>query len=155
MSTEYLQENADQSSSEDLAALYAAMAEDDPEADKEEGRGEEDNSQEMLYDALLRLVERIGDVKEERWAMVAHEKIIKIPMLRFEPSMAEGKDENSYENHTEVKYQVCQWQHCFHKDCVDSWLEVKDTCAFCRKSIVPEKWNLAEYYVPTFYIFTY
>jgi hypothetical protein len=66
MSTEYLQENADQSSSEDLAALYAAMAEDDPEADKEEGRGEEDNSQEMLYDALLRLVERIGDVKEER-----------------------------------------------------------------------------------------
>eukprot|EP00978_Attheya_sp_CCMP212_P039168 scaffold201322_cov63-Attheya_sp.AAC.1 len=135
MSTEYLQENADQFSNENLAALHAAMAEDDPEADNEEGECEEDNSQEMLYDALLCLVERIGDVKEERRAMVAHEKINRILTLCFEPSMVEGKDEN----HTEVKCQVCQCQHCFHKDCVDSWLKVKDTCAFCRKSIVPEK----------------
>ncbi|KAL7538165.1 hypothetical protein ACHAXR_008338 [Thalassiosira sp. AJA248-18] len=144
MSTEYLRENADQFSSEDLAALQAAMADEDPEGDDEE----EDNSQEMSYDALLRLGEQIGDVKEERWAMVAHEKINQLPTLRFVPSMAEGKEEN----HTEVKCQVCQFpyeegdvlrrlpcQHCFHKDCVDSWLGTKDTCALCRKSIVQEK----------------
>ena len=146
MGTEYLRENADQFSSEDLAALQAAMAEEDPEADygETEEEGIED-SQEMSYDALLRLGERIGDVKEERWALVAREKMDQLPTLCWKPSMAEGKEEN----HTEVKCQVCQFTyeeedvlrrlpcgHCFHKDCVDSWLETKDTCALCRKSIV-------------------
>ena len=163
MSTEFLRENADQFSSEDFAALQAAMAEEDPEANYDDdeagdveyevdgedvdydGEVEGESSREMSYDALLRLGERIGDVKEERWALVARQRINTLPTLQFVPSMAEGKEEN----HTEVKCQVCQFpyeegevlrrlpcEHCFHKDCVDSWLETKDTCAFCRKSIV-------------------
>lgn len=150
MSTEYLRENADQFSSEDLAALQAAMAEEDLDVDEEgavDGDVDEEgeDTQEMSYDALLRLGERIGDVKEERWALIAREKMDQLPTLSWAPSMAEGKEEN----HTEVKCQVCQFPyeegdvlrrlpcgHCFHKDCVDSWLETKDTCAFCRKSIV-------------------
>mmetsp|Transcript_29173 Transcript_29173/g.62031 ORF Transcript_29173/g.62031 Transcript_29173/m.62031 type:complete len:323 (-) Transcript_29173:122-1090(-) len=153
MSTDFLRDNADQFSSEDLAALQAAMAEEYPEANNEELAGheeeeEEGDSQEMSYDALLRLGEQIGNVKDERWALIAREKMNQLPTLAWVPSMAEGKEEN----HTEVKCQVCQFpyeegdvlrqlpcQHCFHKDCVDSWLETKDTCAFCRKSIVPEK----------------
>lgn len=158
MSSNYLQDNADQFSQEDLAALQAAMAEEDPqieEHDEEiiEGADEEDDNEvadsaEMSYDALLRLGERIGDVKEERWALIAHEKIDALPTFAFATSMAEGKEEN----HTEVKCQVCQFAyeegetlrrmpcgHCFHKECVDSWLERNDTCAFCRKCIVPEK----------------
>lgn len=148
MSTEYLRENADQFSSEDLAALQAAMAEEDPENDIDEGDDEDDStSQELSYDALLRLGERIGDVKEERWALVAREKIDQLSTLVWTPSMAEGKEEN----HTAVKCQVCQFpyeegdelrelpcEHYFHKECVDSWLETKDTCALCRKSIVPD-----------------
>ncbi len=149
-SSEFLRDNADQFSEEDLAALHAAMAEEDPETPvEEEGEGEEEgNSQEMSYDALLRLGERIGDVKEERWAMIAQTKIKQIPTLLFDSSMAVGKDEN----HTEVKCLICQFpyedeeelrrlpcSHCFHKECVDSWLSTKDTCALCRKSIVPEK----------------
>ena len=141
MSIENLRNNAEHFSEEDLAALQAAMAEEDPEEDE---AAESDNSHEMSYDALLRLGERIGDVKEERWAFVAQNKIEKIPTLLFHPSMAEGKDEN----HTEVKCLICQenyeegeelrclpCQHCFHKECVDTWLSTKDTCAFCRKSI--------------------
>ncbi|KAL3795757.1 hypothetical protein HJC23_008244 [Cyclotella cryptica] len=145
MSANFLRDNADQFSAEDLAALQAAMAEEDPEALNEEY--DADESREMSYDALLRLGERIGDVKEERWALIAREKIDCIPTIVFDMSMAEGKDEN----HTEVKCLVCQFpyedgdelrrltcQHCFHKECIDSWLHTKDTCAFCRKSIVEE-----------------
>jgi len=155
MSTDFLRANADQFSEEDLAALQAAMAEEDPDADhnNEElniGEGEEgEDSQEMSYDALLRLGEQIGNVKEERWALIAREKMNQLPTLIWVPSMAKGKEEN----HTEVKCQVCQFPyeegdvlrklplcgHCFHKECVDSWLVTKDTCAFCRKSIVPER----------------
>lgn len=153
MSANYLRENADQFSEEDLAALQAAMAEEDPEAhgsngiegEDEDGEEEEEQSDEMSYDALLRLGERIGDVKEERWALVARQRIESLPTLEWTPSMAEGREEN----HTEVKCQVCQFPyeggdvlrrlpcgHCFHRDCVDSWLGSKDTCALCRKSIV-------------------
>lgn len=149
MSTEYLRENAGQFSSEDLAALQAAMAEEDPDAENEEAEVDAEIEEgEMSYDALLRLGERIGDVKEERWAMVARGKINQLPTLKWTSSMAEGKEAN----HTEVKCQVCQenyeeadvlrrlpCQCCFHRDCVDTWLETKDTCALCRKSIVPEK----------------
>ena len=160
MSTDFLRDNADQFSSEDLAALQAAMAEEDPDNEQaiyaegtnsEEEEEGDDDSQEMSYDALLRLGEQIGDVKEERWALVAREKINELSTtLLFVASMAEGKEEN----HTEVKCQVCQFpyeegdelrrlpcNHCFHKDCVDLWLETKDTCAFCRKSIIPATEN--------------
>ncbi|KAL7451542.1 hypothetical protein ACHAWC_003371 [Mediolabrus comicus] len=149
MSIESLRQNADQFSEEDLAALQAAMAEEDPEEEIGEANDSEsgDNSHEMSYDALLRLGERIGDVKEERWACEAQDKIDKIPTLFFNPSMAEGKEKE----HTEVKCLICQenyeqgeelrrlpCQHCFHKECVDTWLSTKDTCAFCRKSIISE-----------------
>ncbi|KAL7518135.1 hypothetical protein ACHAWX_002994 [Stephanocyclus meneghinianus] len=146
MSANFLRDNADQFSAEDLAALQAAMAEEDPEASDEEY--EADESREMSYDALLRLGERIGDVKEERWALIAMEKIESIPTVVFNPSMAKGKDEN----HTEVKCLICQFpyengdemrqlncHHYFHKECIDSWLKTKDTCAFCRKSIIVEE----------------
>ncbi|KAL7546106.1 hypothetical protein ACHAWF_009435 [Thalassiosira exigua] len=158
MSAEYLRANADQFSGDDLAALRAAVAEEDPEADvrREDGDGDvdaydddeyDDSSREDLsYDALLRLGERIGDVKDERWATTAREAIDALPPpFPFVPSLAEGKEEN----HTEVKCQVCQFPyedgevlrrlpcgHCFHRDCVDAWLETKDACALCRKSIV-------------------
>ena len=73
------------------------------------------------------------------------EQINKLPTLTWEPSLAVGKAEN----HTEVKCQVClcdyemgdelrrlPCDHCFHVECIDPWLQTKDTCALCRKSIV-------------------
>lgn len=154
MSTEFLRQNSDQFSIEDLAALQAAMAEEDPEenGDNEEandddydGVNDSGESQELSYDALLRLGERIGDVKEERWALIAHEKICQLPTFSWTPFMAVGKEEN----HTLFKCQVCQFPyedgeelrnlplcgHYFHRECVDLWLQTKDTCALCRKGI--------------------
>ena len=143
-SAAFLRENADQYSQEDLAALEAAVAEEDPIEDAAED-GEE---VEMSYDAMLRLGEEIGDVKQERWALVAQQHIDKIPTLKFHPSMAEGKEMN----HTEVRCQVCQCEyedqeelrrlpcgHCFHTECVDQWLKTQDTCCFCKKSILSEE----------------
>lgn len=146
MSAEYLRENADQFSSEDLAALEAAMAEEAPISNVEEEIDfDDDDPNNLSYDALLQLGERIGDVKEERWALIANKKIQEIPTVLFNQCMAEGKDEN----HTEVKCLICQFPyddqdvlrrlpcgHCFHQECNDNWMKSKDTCAFCRKSIV-------------------
>ncbi len=153
MSAEFLRQNADQFSSEDLAALRAAVAEEDPENDVggDDGEIDDDNdeeegdeSDELSYDELLRLGERIGDVKEERWALIAHDRIRQLPTLLWKRSMADGREEN----HTLVKCQVCQFTyeeddelrslpcgHYFHRECVDSWLSTKDTCALCRKPI--------------------
>ena len=71
----------------------------------------------------------------------------KLFIAECEFAMAEGKEKE----HTEVKCLICQenydqgeelrrlpCQHCFHKECVDTWLSTKDTCAFCRKSIISE-----------------
>ena len=149
VSNNFLRDNADQFSEEDLAALQAAMAEEDPESNNNEELAEDEEdaegSAELSYDALLRLGERIGNVKDERWALGAQEQINRLPTLTWNAQMAVGKEEN----HTEVKCQVCQCDyeegdvlrrlpcdHCFHKDCIDSWLQTKDTCALCRKSIV-------------------
>lgn len=131
-SSDFLRVNSHQFSQEDLAALQAAME------DEEEEEGE------LSYDALLQLGDQIGNVKEERWALVAQNKIDSIPVVKFTKAMGEGKDEN----HTHVKCLICQFPyeeqdelrqlecgHAFHKECVDEWLSGKDCCAFCRKSI--------------------
>ena len=96
MSTNYLRDNVNQFSEEDMAALQATMADKDPDMhhhpaegggdydnhydkeNREEGIGGIDrmidNSHDMSYDALLRLGEQIGLVKEEQWALIAHKK---------------------------------------------------------------------------------
>ena len=149
-SNQYLRQNADRFDSSDLAAIQAALAEEAEDAGGDEVNADDEGgeSNEMSYDALLRLGENIGDVKEERWRLVSRGKIEKLPTVEFVLSMAEGKEEN----HTLVKCQVCQFKyeegdelrelpcgHYFHTACIDEWLTNKDTCALCRKSIVDEE----------------
>jgi len=93
VSNNYLRENADQFSEEDLAALQAAMAEEDPESNNNndelaEDEDAEGDSAELSYDALLRLGEQIGNVKEERWALGAQEQINRLPTLTWNAQMA-------------------------------------------------------------------
>ncbi len=154
-STAFLQDHADQYSEEDLNALRAIMAEESPlilagveDGEDMEGEGEMGDSEELSYDALLNLGERIGDVKQERWALKAKDEIAKLPCKHFcVETMAKGKDEND----SDVKCLVCQYPyengeeicklpcgHYFHKECISQWLMAKDFCPYCRQCIVSE-----------------
>jgi len=145
---QFLQENENEYSEEDLAALRAIMAEENPVLEGElEDEEDAMDSADMSYEALLDLGERMGDVKSERWAIRAKEEIVKLPSALFCNSMAEGKDEND----SGVKCLVCQFayeegetirtlpcKHYFHHECVDRWLMAKDCCPYCRQCIVDE-----------------
>ena len=143
MSADYLRHNRDEFSEEDLAALQAAMDDDEPDHE-----AVEDDDGGMSYEMMLRLGERLGDVKTERWSRIAREKINEIPTFSFCPDDVKDKDEND----CNVKCLVCQFAyekdeclrrlpcgHCFHRDCVDQWLLSKDFCPYCRKPIVGEE----------------
>lgn len=155
MSADFLRMNSAQFSAEDFAALQNALQEEEVEYDEEEEEQEE-VAEDMSYDALLRLGERIGDVKTDRWTMIAHKEIAKLETFQFDPSVHENKDGEDAKmedvDDSEIKCLVCQFTyekgdelrrlpcgHCFHKDCVDQWLQTKDCCAYCRQCILPEK----------------
>jgi hypothetical protein len=140
LSADYLRYNEDHFSQEDMEALQAALAED-------EGSGEEGAQPVLSYETMLRLGENIGDVKKERWNIIAQSQIEKIPTFKFDPTAAEGKDENDFN----AKCLVCQCPyeadeslrrlpcgHCFHGECVAQWLFDNDICPYCRQTIVPE-----------------
>jgi len=147
MSNDYLRNNRDQFSEEDLAALQAAMEEDEIEAQEAHGVVEEEDGT-LSYDLMLRLGDALGDVKTERWQQVAQGKINQIPTFKFDPTKAQGLDENdcrvkclvcqfSYEQDEELRQLRCS--HCFHAECVDQWLQSKDCCPYCRTAITKEE----------------
>lgn len=152
ISSDFLRNNATQYSEEDLAAVEAALAEEDPmapveEVEDEDLDGADQPSEELSYDTLLRIGELGGDVKQERWTMQAKKHIDSLPTTQFASATANGKDEND----SAVKCLVCQCvyeegdtlrrlpcHHCFHKGCIDPWLSSKDVCPYCRQTIVKE-----------------
>eukprot|EP00531_Pseudo-nitzschia_arenysensis_P008564 CAMPEP_0116120504 /NCGR_PEP_ID=MMETSP0329-20121206/3208_1 /TAXON_ID=697910 /ORGANISM="Pseudo-nitzschia arenysensis, Strain B593" /LENGTH=249 /DNA_ID=CAMNT_0003614273 /DNA_START=101 /DNA_END=850 /DNA_ORIENTATION=+ len=148
-SMDYLQNNQDQFSEEDLAALQAVMDEEQAQhelevnAEAEEALDDEEGGD--AYEFMLRLGERIGDVKTERWEQVAQLKINCLPLVQFDAEKVKCKTDL---NDCDVKCLVCQEDYCkgeelrklpcghyFHKDCVDQWLLSKDFCPYCRTSI--------------------
>jgi hypothetical protein len=144
LSADYLRYNAAQYSQEDLQALQAVLQEE--EGDFEDG---EEEGNDMQYEMMLQLGEAIGDVKKERWAMVADQHIARLPTSKF---VQTAESRKLGENDSRRKCLVCQFDyengdhlrklpcgHCFHIDCVDPWLKEHDCCGYCRKSIVPTK----------------
>jgi hypothetical protein len=137
-------------SEEDREALQAALAEDEREAQEEHAEEiEQDEEGNMSYETMLQLGERIGDVKSERWTMVAQKHIAKLPVFVFENATSMQKADGKEDNDSDLKCLVCQCDyeqdeglrrlpcgHCFHTDCVDQWLTEKDFCPYCRQTIV-------------------
>ena len=146
-SFQMLRESANQLSQEDYDALQNALEEEQHEHVAEY----EDEEGELSYDALLQIGERIGDVKTERWTLIADKEIEKLPSFQF--VLASRTDEKILENgnadDSEAKCLVCQCDyeeadllrrlpcgHCFHSLCVGHWLKEKDVCPYCRQCIV-------------------
>lgn len=150
-STQFLQNHANEYSEEDLQALQAVMAEEGGDNGGEGEQAEEEegmDSNELSYETLLQIGERIGDVKTERWALRAKAEIEKLPTIDFKKEMAKGKDEND----SSVKCLVCQFAfeegeklrvlpcgHHFHTECIDQWLSQKHECPYCRQSIMNDE----------------
>jgi hypothetical protein len=132
-------ENGQMSPEEDAIWRIAMQEEEREEAEEEEAVNE------LSYEGLLTLAENIGDVRSERWAMVAAEEIEKLPVCTFDPtSLADP----SLADDSQHKCLVCQCEydegeqlrrlpcsHFFHQSCVDVWLQSKDFCPYCRSSI--------------------
>jgi hypothetical protein len=138
-----LRESADHLSQDDFDALQSALEEDE----REHVAALENEDGELSYDAMLELGERIGDVKAERWAVVAEQEVKKLPTFKFDPSKMDNGD--TQHDDSERKCLVCQCEyeaseglrrlpcgHCFHIECVDQWLKGKDACPYCRQCIV-------------------
>lgn len=146
MSSNFMEENAGNYASEDLAALQAALDEDEFSENVVELDPDDDTS--LSYDALLSLGERIGDVKEERWKHVANSIIDKMQVSTFCKSNTCAGQNNindcvdkclicqfPYEENDILRHLPCK--HMFHAKCVDKWLQNKDFCPYCRQSVAP------------------
>mmetsp|Transcript_21213 Transcript_21213/g.27395 ORF Transcript_21213/g.27395 Transcript_21213/m.27395 type:complete len:234 (-) Transcript_21213:179-880(-) len=143
-SVQFLSESRDQLSQEDYEALEAALQEEHVEQEEEfAAQLEEDDEGNLSYETMLQLGERIGDVKGERWQIVAQKYIDEIPTETFCTDCSKPHADDS-----EVKCLVCQHEyenqeklrrlpcgHCFHSECVDQWLLQTDLCPYCRTSI--------------------
>jgi Ring finger domain len=140
---ELLRDSAYEYSSEDLDAFRAALGEDQYVPD-DFAHGPDTGES---YETMLLLGERIGDVKAERWNIVAAKEINKLTTFPFDLSNTIDRTHAALHD-SENKCLVCQCQyqlnetliqlpcnHCFHHECASQWLQNKDTCPYCRQSI--------------------
>ncbi|KAJ0400250.1 hypothetical protein ATCC90586_009303 [Pythium insidiosum] len=91
----------------------------------------------MTYDELLQLGERVGDVKKEQWREVAVHVLSSLPTHRW-----------STRSESDVSCIICQESynagevaltlpcaHVFHEDCVSGWIRENNSCPLCKLPI--------------------
>ena len=148
MSSSSLHDNADHFSEEDYAAIQIALNDESNMVEDIDEMSNMEEEEDLSYETMLRLGNQIGDVKEERWALVAKERINSLPIRKYDISKKDDEDEgndctskclvcqSNYDNGDNLRVLPCG--HCFHSECVDIWLLKKDYCPYCRRSIVTE-----------------
>lgn len=155
-SVQLLRESHDSLPREDYEAIQAALQEeehvddahllfddDDDTDDDDDGEGN------LSYETLLQLGERIGDVKADRWAIIAPRVIARLPRVTYN---AENEEDVTDADDSELKCLICQHEychneellrlpcgHCFHSECVGQWLLRTDQCPYCRTTIQEEE----------------
>eukprot|EP00455_Lapot_gusevi_P049686 TRINITY_DN708_c0_g2_i1.p1 TRINITY_DN708_c0_g2~~TRINITY_DN708_c0_g2_i1.p1 ORF type:complete len:398 (+),score=44.49 TRINITY_DN708_c0_g2_i1:99-1292(+) len=97
------------------------------------------NIDQMSYDDLLQLSQRIGNVRSQG---ASAEQISSYPTHRFQKTEASERHAdrkncvicmNDFENGDELRTLHCF--HSFHVDCIDNWLKQNAKCPVCRASL--------------------
>ena len=88
------------------------------------------NVDNMSYEELLALEERIGNVNKG----LSKEKIDKLPREKFIKN--KFSDDKciicQYEFKNYEKLIVLSCKHCFHPDCIEEWLKNQKVCPYCK-----------------------
>ena len=91
------------------------------------------NVDNMSYEELLALEERMGNVKKG----LTKEQIEKLPRDKYvKNKFIEDKCiicQYEFKNYEKLIVLACK--HCFHPDCISQWLENKTTCPYCKGEI--------------------
>jgi len=99
---------------------------------------------ELSYEAMVRLTERLGDVRQERWESVSMREIRKLPIITYNDLLlnkAKAGDDSlsqclicqcSYVEGESLRKLPCN--HYFHTECVYQWLHSKDIRPYCQQS---------------------
>jgi len=95
----------------------------------------EDEELDDSYEGLLRLEERIGNVKHN----LNTTQINKNKTLKYNKNNKEIQETEcsiclfGYEKGDELRKLICS--HTFHKECIDNWFKSSSTCPICRTDI--------------------
>lgn len=131
-------------SSEDRQAMQMILQQDHTEEMGLDEAGVTD--EDLSYETMLHIGERIGDVKSERWALRSEKEIQKLPSFRYSSksdAVASSGDDSEhkclvcqceYEDDDDLRRLPCN--HCFHTECAFQWLRGKDFCPYCRTPII-------------------
>eukprot|EP00938_MAST-03A_sp_MAST-3A-sp1_P005679 g5679.t1 len=108
------------------------------------GRGDEMDIDNMTYDQILELEERMGNVPTKLTKPLTKSQISRLPTRKFQGNSDSLKDHTSccvclcdYEKGDDLITLPCL--HTFHKDCITQWLgKQKPTCPVCKAFVDTE-----------------
>jgi len=95
----------------------------------------DDDELDCSYEGLLRLEERIGNVRHN----LDTNLIDKNKVLKYNKDNKEIQETKcsicllNYEKNDELRKLLCS--HTFHKDCIDNWFKNSSTCPICRTDL--------------------
>lgn len=92
------------------------------------------NPDNMTYEELLELEEKIGNVSKG----LSSDQIDKIKMKMYSSKIYRNDKciicQFEFKESEQVKVLLCD--HCFHKECLDEWLQNEKKCPVCKKEVI-------------------